>query len=222
MLFGSVLCQLPFFCITWFKSLLALVNYSSYLIVPCLTVSLQIFEGSKNVNVSHIIHDLSFGPKYPGIHNPLDGTERILHDASGTFKYYIKVWIRGPSLDLIYSFVVELNLMNLQYKMPHFMHISVQDCLLESKPLIQVLFILLIVEDQVVVPYFHSYRRELKKKGPLVVRDFHPTSSTPSQGTFTSNKGLVLFLLLSGLLKLKLFNYIQGPWVMVFATLFSN
>ncbi|KAM1411834.1 hypothetical protein ACFX15_023721 [Malus domestica] len=51
----------------------------------------MIFEGSRNVNVSHIIHDLSFGPKYPGIHNPLDGTDRILHDTSGTFKYYIKI-----------------------------------------------------------------------------------------------------------------------------------
>ncbi|CAN6574033.1 unnamed protein product [Malus baccata var. baccata] len=54
-------------------------------------VAQMIFGGSKNVNVSHIIHDLSFGPKYPGIHNPLDGTDRILHDTSGTFKYYIKV-----------------------------------------------------------------------------------------------------------------------------------
>ncbi|XP_024181881.1 endoplasmic reticulum-Golgi intermediate compartment protein 3 isoform X1 [Rosa chinensis] len=54
-------------------------------------VAQMIFEGSKNVNVSHIIHDLSFGPKYPGIHNPLDGTERILHGTSGTFKYYIKI-----------------------------------------------------------------------------------------------------------------------------------
>lgn len=54
-------------------------------------VAQQIFEGSSHVNVSHIIHDLSFGPKYPGIHNPLDGTSRILQDASGTFKYYIKV-----------------------------------------------------------------------------------------------------------------------------------
>lgn len=53
----------------------------------------QIFEGPSHVNVSHIIHDLSFGPKYPGLHNPLDGTTRILHDTSGTFKYYIKVWI---------------------------------------------------------------------------------------------------------------------------------
>lgn len=54
-------------------------------------VAQMIFDGSKNVNVSHVIHDLSFGPKYPGLHNPLDDTTRILHDTSGTFKYYIKV-----------------------------------------------------------------------------------------------------------------------------------
>jgi hypothetical protein len=51
------------------------------------------------VNVSHVVHDLSFGPKYPGIHNPLDETVRILHDTSGTFKYYIKVLIYWLSLD---------------------------------------------------------------------------------------------------------------------------
>lgn len=54
-------------------------------------VAQMIFDGAKNVNVSHVIHDLSFGPKYPGIHNPLDETTRTLHDASGTFKYYIKI-----------------------------------------------------------------------------------------------------------------------------------
>ncbi|XP_057773335.1 uncharacterized protein LOC130992634 isoform X1 [Salvia miltiorrhiza] len=54
-------------------------------------VAQMIFEGSSHVNVSHIIHDLSFGPKYPGIENPLDGTSRILRGASGTFKYYIKI-----------------------------------------------------------------------------------------------------------------------------------
>ncbi|CAL1372436.1 unnamed protein product [Linum trigynum] len=54
-------------------------------------VAQMIFEGAKHVNVSHIIHDLSFGPKYPGIHNPLDGTARILHESSGIFKYYIKI-----------------------------------------------------------------------------------------------------------------------------------
>jgi hypothetical protein len=40
-----------------------------------------------------MIHDLSFGPKYPRIHNPLDDTSRILRDTSGTFKYYIKVLV---------------------------------------------------------------------------------------------------------------------------------
>ncbi|KAG1368424.1 endoplasmic reticulum-Golgi intermediate compartment protein 3 [Cocos nucifera] len=54
-------------------------------------VAQQIFDRLKDVNVSHVIHDLSFGPSYPGIHNPLDGTTRILHDTSGTFKYYIKI-----------------------------------------------------------------------------------------------------------------------------------
>lgn len=55
----------------------------------------QIFETGYEVNVSHIIHDLSFGPTYPGIHNPLDGSERILHDTSGTFKYFLKVGCAG-------------------------------------------------------------------------------------------------------------------------------
>ncbi|RWR81845.1 endoplasmic reticulum-Golgi intermediate compartment protein 3 isoform X1 [Cinnamomum micranthum f. kanehirae] len=54
-------------------------------------IAQQIFEGAINVNVSHIIHDLSFGPKYPGLHNPLDDTVRLLRGTSGTFKYYIKI-----------------------------------------------------------------------------------------------------------------------------------
>ncbi|EPS71314.1 hypothetical protein M569_03444, partial [Genlisea aurea] len=54
-------------------------------------VAQKIFDGSAHVNVSHVIHDLGFGPKYPGIHNPLDDTVRILHETSGTFKYYIKI-----------------------------------------------------------------------------------------------------------------------------------
>ncbi|XP_074585015.1 uncharacterized protein LOC141840837 [Curcuma longa] len=51
----------------------------------------QIFSRGNNVNVSHVIHEFSFGPKYPGIHNPLDGTTRILHDTSGTVKYFVKI-----------------------------------------------------------------------------------------------------------------------------------
>lgn len=56
-----------------------------------IVVAQQIFESVKQVNVSHTIHDLSFGPKFPGIHNPLDGIVRVLHDESGTFKYYLKI-----------------------------------------------------------------------------------------------------------------------------------
>ncbi|KAF2288810.1 hypothetical protein GH714_014438 [Hevea brasiliensis] len=41
----------------------------------------MIFEGATHVNVSHIIHDLSFGPKYPGLHNPLDAVY-FLYDLS--------------------------------------------------------------------------------------------------------------------------------------------
>lgn len=53
------------------------------------------------MNVSHVIHDLSFGPSYPGVHNPLDGSERILHDISGTFKYFLKVGCAGYIDDFI-------------------------------------------------------------------------------------------------------------------------
>lgn len=61
--------------------------YKFHLIVS----SVKIFSRGNNVNVSHVIHEFSFGPKYPGIHNPLDGTTRILHDTSGTVKYFVKV-----------------------------------------------------------------------------------------------------------------------------------
>ncbi|XP_028087687.1 endoplasmic reticulum-Golgi intermediate compartment protein 3-like [Camellia sinensis] len=54
-------------------------------------VAQMIFKGPIHVNVSHIIHDLSFGPKYPRIHNPLDETSWILRGSSETFKYYVKV-----------------------------------------------------------------------------------------------------------------------------------
>lgn len=64
-------------------------NFDLYFLLP--NGSVQIFGGPKKVNVSHVIHDLSFGPKYPGLHNPLDETSRIVHDGSGKFKYYIKV-----------------------------------------------------------------------------------------------------------------------------------
>ncbi|CAL5401605.1 unnamed protein product [Camellia sinensis] len=62
----------------------------------------RIFEGPIHVNVSHIIHDLSFGPKYPGIHNPLDETSRILRGSSGTFKYYMKYTYQKKTWPAVY------------------------------------------------------------------------------------------------------------------------
>lgn len=56
----------------------------------------QIFETGYEVNVSHVIHELSFGPAYPGANgNPLDGNERILRGTTGTFKYFMKVGCVG-------------------------------------------------------------------------------------------------------------------------------
>jgi len=44
-------------------------------------------------NSSHIISHLSFGEKYPGMKNPLDGTQRIVFKDQGTahFQYFVKV-----------------------------------------------------------------------------------------------------------------------------------
>lgn len=43
-------------------------------------------------NMSHHIYELSFGPHYPGLVNPLDGFERIVKGPSfQAFKYFIKV-----------------------------------------------------------------------------------------------------------------------------------
>eukprot|EP00741_Cyanophora_paradoxa_P022034 tig00021433_g21270.t1 len=46
---------------------------------------------SRDFNVSHIVHKLSFGKEFPGIVNPLDGQKRIVSATSGMFQYFIKV-----------------------------------------------------------------------------------------------------------------------------------
>ncbi len=43
-----------------------------------------------NYNTSHIIHELSFGPKIPG-NLPLDGRIRIAGDSTGLYQYFIKI-----------------------------------------------------------------------------------------------------------------------------------
>lgn len=46
-----------------------------------------------DLNVSHTIHKLSFGPAVPGEVNPLDDFVRTVRkgEPSGTFKYFLKV-----------------------------------------------------------------------------------------------------------------------------------
>eukprot|EP00245_Coleochaete_scutata_P005348 TRINITY_DN18829_c0_g1_i1.p1 TRINITY_DN18829_c0_g1~~TRINITY_DN18829_c0_g1_i1.p1 ORF type:complete len:387 (-),score=74.58 TRINITY_DN18829_c0_g1_i1:407-1567(-) len=44
-----------------------------------------------NFNVSHIVNSLSFGARFPGVVNPLDGEKRIQTVPSGMYQYFIKV-----------------------------------------------------------------------------------------------------------------------------------
>lgn len=43
------------------------------------------------LNISHVIHHVSFGPHYPGLVNPLDGFVRTVGKIPQTFKYFLKV-----------------------------------------------------------------------------------------------------------------------------------
>mmetsp|Transcript_39267 Transcript_39267/g.100321 ORF Transcript_39267/g.100321 Transcript_39267/m.100321 type:complete len:362 (-) Transcript_39267:79-1164(-) len=52
---------------------------------------LEVVHDTTRINVSHYIHEMRFGPEYPGKINPLDGFERIVDHDSGTFKYFLKV-----------------------------------------------------------------------------------------------------------------------------------
>lgn len=44
------------------------------------------------LNISHIIHKLNFGPAVPGADSPLDNFVRIIPEGhrSGTYKYFLK------------------------------------------------------------------------------------------------------------------------------------
>eukprot|EP00250_Pteridium_aquilinum_P001854 c12061_g1_i1 orf=335-1495(-) len=45
----------------------------------------------ESFNVSHKINELSFGPHFPGVVNPLDGAQRIQTTPTGMYQYFIKV-----------------------------------------------------------------------------------------------------------------------------------
>ncbi|GBG66871.1 hypothetical protein CBR_g72627 [Chara braunii] len=57
----------------------------------------KVFDDLGMINVSHLIHKVSFGPEFPGLVNPLDGFVRLLDGRgnppmdSGTFKYFLKI-----------------------------------------------------------------------------------------------------------------------------------
>lgn len=56
-----------------------------------LHVLMSVYGKRDSINVSHIIHSVSFGNPYPDMINPLDNTPKILHQGSGYFQYHIKV-----------------------------------------------------------------------------------------------------------------------------------
>ena len=65
-------------------------------------VLMTVYGKRDQLNVSHVIHSISFGEPYPDMVNPLDDTPKILHEGSGYFQYHIKIVpttyepLRGP------------------------------------------------------------------------------------------------------------------------------
>jgi len=54
-------------------------------------VLMTVFGQKESINVSHVIHCISFGDVYPSMVNPLDGTPKVLTNTTGFFQYHIKV-----------------------------------------------------------------------------------------------------------------------------------
>jgi len=54
-------------------------------------VLMKVYGQKESINVSHVIHSISFGEQYPSMINPLDDTPKIVHEGSGFFQYHIKV-----------------------------------------------------------------------------------------------------------------------------------
>jgi len=54
-------------------------------------VLMSVFGKRESLNVSHVVHSISFGQPYPGMVNPLDNTPKMLGQGSGYFQYYLKV-----------------------------------------------------------------------------------------------------------------------------------
>jgi len=54
-------------------------------------VLMKVYGQRESINVSHVIHSISFGEEIPSMINPLDKTPKIVHEGSGYFQYHIKV-----------------------------------------------------------------------------------------------------------------------------------
>lgn len=74
-------------------------------------VLMNVFKQKESINVSHVIHSISFGDVYPGMFNPLDDMPKIVHEGSGYFQYHIKVvptlyepWYGEPVLTNQFSY----------------------------------------------------------------------------------------------------------------------
>lgn len=63
-------------------------------------------------NVSHTIHSLAFGPRYPGMASPLDGMKKVCTGSTGLYQYFVKLvptlYLHAPGVDPVrtirYSF----------------------------------------------------------------------------------------------------------------------
>jgi len=74
-------------------------------------VLMTVFGQKESINVSHVIHSISFGDVYPSMVNPLDATPKILPNSTGYFQYHIKVvptlyepWYGEPLLTNQFSY----------------------------------------------------------------------------------------------------------------------
>ena len=54
-------------------------------------VLMTVFGQKESLNVSHVIHSISFGDVYPEMVNPLDDSRRILTNSTGFVQYHLKV-----------------------------------------------------------------------------------------------------------------------------------
>jgi len=77
---------------------------------------------ARNINVTHYIHQLSFGVPYPGLVNPLDGHQEIDMAGASMFQYFVKV------VPTTYTFLDNESVLTNQYSVTeHNHHVELVD-----------------------------------------------------------------------------------------------